>query len=64
MPAARSPIEMVKGVPAVVAPGETDASDPGWLLALLRNVDGWNTPRGDFSPLPGIGCLPAQVRLR
>jgi len=33
MPAARSLIEMVKGMPAVAAPGEIDASDAGWLLA-------------------------------
>ena len=64
MPAARFPVEMVQGVPAVAAPRETDASDASWLLALLRDVDDWSTPRGDFSPLPGLGCLPGRVKLR
>jgi len=35
MPGVRYPIEMVKGVPVVVAPQEIDASNAGWLQAVL-----------------------------
>jgi len=33
MPDASSPTKMVKGMPAVAAPEEIDASSAGWLLA-------------------------------
>ena len=35
MPGVRYPIEMVNGVPVVAAPPEIDASNAGWLRAVL-----------------------------
>jgi anti-sigma B factor antagonist len=35
MPGARYPIEVVRGIPVVSAPAEIDASDAGWLGAVL-----------------------------
>jgi hypothetical protein len=29
----------------------------------VRKVDDWEHAKGEFSPLPGIGCLAAQVKL-
>jgi len=38
MPAVRYPIEMVKGVPVVAAPGEIDASNAEWLRTTLLDT--------------------------
>jgi len=47
----------------VAAPVEVGASDPGWPQTLLRNVEEWNSPTGELTPLSALGCLPAQVKL-
>jgi anti-anti-sigma factor len=38
MPAVRYPIEMIKGVPVVAAPGEIDASNADWLRTTLLDT--------------------------
>jgi anti-sigma B factor antagonist len=38
MPGAGYPIEMVRGVPVVAAPGEIDVSNAGWLRAVLLDA--------------------------
>ena len=64
MPGARDPIEMVNGVPVVVAPEEIDASNTGWLHAVLweaadrgRGTFVVDMTRTQFCDSGGLGVL-------
>ena len=66
MPDARSPIEMVKGMPAAAAPEEIDASDAGWLPAGTPAERGRVGTRPRESPRRRLGwaAWPVRANLR